>query len=40
VNRTAVQEQFFRQRGFARVGMTDDGKRAPPFDCGVQLCVV
>src|SRR5258706_5964652 len=28
----AVQEELFRERGFARVRVRDDGERAPPLD--------
>jgi len=32
LHRTAVKQQLLRQRGFTRVGMRNDGERAPPLD--------
>jgi len=32
LHRAAVKQQLFRQRGLARVGMRNDGERAPPLD--------
>ena len=32
LNRTREQQQLFSQRGFTRVGVGDDGKRAAALD--------
>ncbi len=37
MDRSAVQEELFRQRGFPRIGVADDGERPPAADEGFQL---
>jgi hypothetical protein len=37
VNRPAIEQPLFRQRGLAGVGMADDGEGPAPLDRGAEV---